>query len=110
MDTSGYQESDLDVVEFQGENDQPDVDAVFRPRIDTPFSPSTFNGFVMGAMAENSIVIDAEQDKENSSSPPLHSTTAVSEGPTQPPVLMRKCPFGTRIEKVPGCVCRHLFE
>ena len=31
MDTSGYQVSNLDDVEFYGENDQLDVDAVFRP-------------------------------------------------------------------------------
>ena len=42
MATSGYQVSAyLDVVEFYWENDQldPDLDAVFRPGIDTPFSP-----------------------------------------------------------------------
>ena len=66
MDTSVYQVSDLDDVEFYWENDQKDVDAVFRPGIDTPFSPSTLNDFGMGWMAENPILIDDEQDKENS--------------------------------------------
>ena len=37
MDKSGYQMSDLDVVDFHWENDQLDVDALFRPDIDTPF-------------------------------------------------------------------------
>ena len=37
MDTSGYQVSDMDYIEFYWENDQLDVDAVFRPGIDTPF-------------------------------------------------------------------------
>ena len=39
MDRSGYQASsaDLDDVEFYWENDQLDMDAVFRPGIDTPF-------------------------------------------------------------------------
>ena len=45
MATSGYQVSDLDDVEFYRKNDQPDVDAVFRPGIYTPFSPSTFKNF-----------------------------------------------------------------
>ena len=36
MDTSGYQLSDLDDVEFYWENAQVDADAVFRPGIDTP--------------------------------------------------------------------------
>ena len=47
MDTSGYQVSDLDDAEFHWENDQLDVNAVFRPGIDTSFSPSTFNDYEM---------------------------------------------------------------
>ena len=58
MDTSGYQVSDLDDVEFYWENDQLDVDAVFRPGIDKPFSPSTFNDFEIRSMAENPILTD----------------------------------------------------
>ena len=37
MDTSGYQVSDLDDVEFYWENDRLDVEAVFKPGIDIPF-------------------------------------------------------------------------
>ena len=41
MDTSGYQVSaDLDDVEFYWENDQLDLDALFRRRMATPFSPT----------------------------------------------------------------------
>ena len=65
MDTSGYQVSDLDDVEFYWENDQLDVDTVFKPGIDIPFSPSTFNDFKMGSLTENPILIDEEEDKEN---------------------------------------------
>ena len=36
-DTSGYQVSDLEDVDFYWENDQLDVDVVFGPGIDTPF-------------------------------------------------------------------------
>ena len=82
MDTSGYQVSaDLDDVEFYCENDRLDVDAVFRPGMDTPFSPSTFNNFEIGSMAENPILIDEEQDKENSPPPPPppHLATPVSD-------------------------------
>ena len=39
LDTSGCQASDLDDVELCWENDQLDLDAVFRPSIDTPSSP-----------------------------------------------------------------------
>ena len=42
IDKSGYQVTDLDDVEFYRENDQLDVDAVFRPSLDKPYSPSTF--------------------------------------------------------------------
>ena len=83
---------------------QLDVDAIFRPGIDTPVSPSTCNDFEMGSMAENRILIDEEQDKEVS--PPL-PTTPVSEKPTQPAVLMRNPPFGTRYENVPPHVYRN---
>ena len=53
LDTSGYQvSSDLDDVEFYWEKDQLDVDAVSRPGIDTPFSPTTFDDLEMGGSAE----------------------------------------------------------
>ena len=37
-DTSGYQVADLDDVELYWEKSQFDVDAVFRPGIDSPFA------------------------------------------------------------------------
>ena len=114
MDASGYQVSGMDDVDFHREIDQMDVDAVFRPGIDKPFPPSIFNNVEMCSIAENPFLIDEEQDKDNSPPPPppplSHPTTPVSERPTQPPVLMRCCPFGTRIENVPEYVPRILFE
>ena len=71
------------------------VDAVFRPGIDTPFSPTAFDGLVMGSSAENPFLLDKEEDKENSS--PI---TPVSERPTRSLALLRNRPFGTRIENV----------
>ena len=106
-DTSGYQESDLDDVEFYWENDWLDVNAVFRPGIDTPFSSSTFNVFEIGSMPENPNQIDEEQDKEDFL---LYPTAPISERPTQPPVLMRSRAFGTKFENVPDCVYRNSFE
>ena len=41
------------------------MDAVFRPGMDTPFSPTTFDDLSMRGSIENSIVLDEEQDKEN---------------------------------------------
>ena len=37
LDTSSYQVSDLEDIEFNWEDSQSDMDAVFRPGIDTPF-------------------------------------------------------------------------
>ena len=80
MDTSGYQVSaDLDDVEFYWENDQLDFDAVFRPGIGTPFSPTPFDDLEVGG-SENPILLDEEEDKENS--PP--TTTPVSERQMRP--------------------------
>ena len=95
LDSSGYQVSaDLDDVEFYGENDHLDVDAVFRPGIDTPFSPTAFDDLETGGSAENTILIDEEEDKENS--PPTATTAPVSERPTRPPALLTSRPFGKR--------------
>ena len=96
-DTSGYQVSaDLDDVEIHWENDQLVVNAVLRPNIDTPFSPTAFLDLEMaGGSAENPNLLDEEEEKENSHAPP---TTPVSERPTEPPALLRSCSFGTGIK------------
>ena len=66
VDTSGYQVSDLDHFDFFWENSQLDVDAVFRPGVDTLFSPTAFDDLEMGGSAKNPILFDDEEDKENS--------------------------------------------
>ena len=83
MDTNGYQVSDLDGVEFYWENDQLEVNAVFRSSIGKPFFASTSSDFEMGSMSEDPNLIDKEQDKN---SRPHHPTTPVSGRPTQPRV------------------------
>ena len=96
LDTSGYQVSGLEDIEFNWENSHLDIDSVFRPGIDTPFSPTTFDNLSMeGSSAENPIVLDKEEDKEIA--PP---TTPVSERPTEPPRLLRSRAFGAGIEKM----------
>ena len=47
LDTSSYQISDLEDIEFNWENSQLNMDTVFRPGIDTPFSPTTFDDLLM---------------------------------------------------------------
>ena len=107
LDTSSYQVSDLEDIEFNWENLQLDMDAVFRPGIDTPFSPTTFDNLLMGdGSVENPIVLDEEEDKENAPPP----TTPESVRPTEPPRLQRSRTFGARIENVPDDVFRKLFH
>ena len=47
LDISNYQVSHLENIEFNWENSQLDMDAVFRPGIDIPFSPTTFDDLSM---------------------------------------------------------------
>ena len=63
MDTSLYQVSDLEDSDFYGEKDQLDVDAVFRRGIDTPFSPKVFDDLEMVGSAENTILLDEDENK-----------------------------------------------
>ena len=97
----------LDDVEFYWENYQLDLDAVFNPGIETPFSPTAFDDLELGGSAENPILLDEEEDKDNSPPPP---TTPVSMRSTRPPALPRARPFGTRTVIVPEYVYRNLFQ
>ena len=107
LDTSSYQVSDREDEEFNWEDSQLEMDAVFRPGIDILFSSTTFDDLSMGGSVENPIVLDEEEDKENS--PPAPSTPE-SVTLTDPPRLQRIRPFGTRIENVPDYVYRKLFQ
>ena len=61
LDTSSYQVSDLEDIEFNWEKPQLDMDAVLRPGIDTPFSPTTIDDLLMGnGSVENPIVLHEE--------------------------------------------------
>ena len=105
--TRGYELFDLEDIEFSREDPAVDMDSVYRPGIDAPFSPSIFDSFQMeGSTATNSKIVDDEEDKENSAPT---TTTPESERPTDPPRLLRSLPFGTRLENVPDSVYRTLF-
>ena len=84
------------------------MDAVFRPGVDTPFSPTTFDDFSMEGTVENRIVLDEEEDKENVAPPP--PLTPESVRPTEPPRLQRSSAFGAGIENVPNYPFRNLFQ
>ena len=104
--TSSYQVSDLEDIEFNCENSQLDMDAVFTPGINTPFSPTTFDDLSMEESAENPIPLDEEEDKENSAP----TTTPVPERSTEPSRLLRSRAFGGRIEIVPDYNYRNFFQ
>ena len=107
LDTSSYQVSNLEDIVFNWENSHLDLDAVFRPGIDTPFSPTTFEDFLTGdGSVENPIVLDEEKDKENAPPP----TTPESVRPTEPPRLQRSRAFGAGKENVPEYVFRNLIH
>ena len=106
LDTSSYQVSDLEDIEFSWENSQLDMDAVLGPGTDTPISPTTFDDLSMGGSVENPIVLEEEQDKENAPLP----TTPECVRATEPPRLQRSCAFGVRMENVPVFIFRNLFH
>ena len=106
LDTSSYQVSDPEDIEFNWENSQLDMDAVFRPSIDNPISPKTFDDFLMGdGSVENPIVLDEKEDKENAL-----PTTPESVRPTELPRLQRSRAFGARMENKHDYVFRNLFH
>ena len=107
LDTSSYQVSVLEDIEFNWEDSQLDMYAVFRSSIHTPFSSTTFDDLLMGhGSVENAIVLDEEEDKENAPPP----TTPESVRPTKPLRLQRSRASGARMENVPDYVFRNLFH
>ena len=99
LDTSSYQVSDLEDIQFNWEDSH-------RPGIDTPFSPTTFDDLSMEGSVENPIVLDEGEDKENAPLP----TKPESVRATDPPILQRSRAFGARMENVPDYIFRNLFH
>ena len=60
--TRGCELSDLEDIDFSWEDPAVDMDSVYRPGIDTPFSPSIVYDFQMGSTAANPIIVDDEED------------------------------------------------
>ena len=100
LDTSSYQVSDLKDIYFNWEISK--LDATFRPGIDTPFSPTIFDDLSIEVSVENRIVLDEEEDKDNT--PPTTPASA------EPPGLQRSRTIGARIENIPENVYRNLFH
>ena len=106
MDKTYYELTDLDGIEVLWENIQLMMIAVSRPVMLTQFSQLVLTDFEMGGRpSENRIVLDKEEDKENS-----HLKTPVSERPTETPSLLRIGPLGKQIENLPELVYTTPFE
>ena len=90
LDSSNYQVSDLEDIEFNWENSELEMDALFRPGIDTPFFPTTFDDLSMEGSVENPIVLEEEEEEENVPPPSIPETVK----PVEPPRLQRSRAFG----------------
>ena len=99
LDRSSYQLTGVVDIEFNWHYSQ--LDSVFRPGRDTPFSPTTFDDLSMEGSVENQIVLDDEEEKENSAPT---TTSPASERIIEPPRLLRSRAFGARIQNAPDCV------
>ena len=106
--TRGYELSDLEDIEFSWEDPAVDMDSVYPPGTDTPFSTSIFDDFQMkGSTAAKPRIDDDEEHMENSAPT---TTSPEYECPTERPRLLRSLSFGTRLENVPHSVYRTLFR
>ena len=81
------------------------MDAVFKPGIDSPFSPNTFDDLSMERSVKDPFLLDEEEDKETP--PPATGEIVRHKEPTR---LQRSLAFGARLENVPDYVCRNLFH
>ena len=64
-DTRKYEPSNLEDIEFSWEDHAMDMDSVYHPGSDTPFSPSVFDDFQMeGSTAANPKKVEGEEHKE----------------------------------------------
>ena len=107
LNTSNYQLTDLEDIDFNWESSQLDMEAVFRPGIETPFSPTTFDDLSMEGSVENPIVLDEEEDKENSAPT---TTTPVSERPPETPWLLRSRAFEQERKMYPIMFTEYCFN
>ena len=101
MGATEYQVSELDHVEFYWENEQLDVDTVFRPGLDNPFSPTAFHDWEKGVSAENSILLHEKGHRKNS---PETNHTSLWET-TMTPCIAEKSSIWKKIGK-----CFSLFS
>ena len=67
LDIRGYELSDLEDNEATWESHHLEIDCVFKPGIDIPFSPTEFDDLEMTGSSKNPNELKEEENKENSS-------------------------------------------
>ena len=103
LDTSSYQVSDLEDIEFNWENSQLDLDSVFRPGIDTPFL--RLHRTIYRWKDNHPLCWTKRKTRRMI----LHQHPSLSDS-REPPRLQRSRAFGARIENVPNYVFGNLFQ
>ena len=83
MDKSDFELSDMDDFKFLREELFREVEAVFRPAIITPLSPTEFDCKEAEVSVRIPFLLEKEKAKENSP-----ATTPVFERPNQPPAML----------------------
>ena len=105
MNARGFDLSDLEDINFFHENPQLEIDAVFKPGIDTPFLPTAFDNLGMVGSSEHPMVLDEGEDQEKNL-----PTSPLSEWPTGSPRSLKPRLLGRRFENVPKSVYKTLFD
>ena len=108
MDTSGYQVFDLEDSDFHWEDPYLNTHTDSQTGLDYHLQPSCFKDFEMVSLVANPILIDNDEDNENSSPPP--SSTLVSGKRIELARSLRSSPFGTRIKNFPRYVFGNFSE
>ena len=107
MDNNGYELPDLEDIEFW-ENPEVELDAVFRPRIDTPFSTTAFKNLDKGegGSSKNPIMLDGEEDKNSPPASPGCSEVVLLEHG------LKMCHYmfiGLCLNNLIVCVCNIIY-
>ena len=104
INTSGYQFSDLDDIEFYWEIDQSASDSNFRPGTDGLFPQQLLTFWRLEDQQKTSISSTMSEKNEEPPTKPMFDRS------NRRPAPLRSRAFGTRNENVTEYVHRHLFQ
>ena len=104
LNTRGYQLTDREDIEFNCQNSQ--LDSVFRPGIDTPFSPTIFDDLSLEGSVENPIVLEERKTRRIQLQEQQEPCLSIQ---TNPPFTEKSC-FWSKNRKGTDYVDRSLFQ